>query len=82
MTQIVLDDELLDRAKEFASTEGRSLREVVEEALREKLFDLGRPKGKKHLELPVFHGTGLRPGVNLDSNAALLDLMDSEDGLR
>lgn len=29
--------------------------------------------------LPTFAGNGLRPGVSLDSNAALLDLMDGHD---
>ena len=32
------------------------------------------------VELPVFHGTGVMPGVDLSDTASLLDLMDKVDG--
>jgi hypothetical protein len=32
----------------------------------------------RRIELPTFRGHGLRPGVDLDNSAALLELMESD----
>ena len=32
-------------------------------------------------ELPVFGGSGVKPGVNIDCNADLLDFMDEAEGV-
>jgi len=81
MTTIALNDDILKLAEELASTEGRPLEAVFEDALREKLARGSSPIPNRSLRLPTFRGTGVRPGVNLDSNAALLDLMDEADDL-
>ena len=45
------------------------------EALELQLRPRRRP-ARKRVNLPTFRGNGVQPGVNLDNNAALLDLMD------
>lgn len=80
-TTIRLDDELLRGAKETAARTGRTLTGVIEDALREALARGGENARREHVPLPTFRGKGLRPGVDLDSTAALLELMD-EDAAR
>jgi hypothetical protein len=80
-TTVDIDDDLLRRAKEAAAKANRPLREVIEDALRESL-SRGKPgKHRRRIELPVSQEPwGLCPGVNLDDNASLLDLMERGDG--
>jgi hypothetical protein len=77
-TTINIDDTLLAEAKQVAARTGRSLTDVVEDALRESLHRRHRP-ARRAVELPVFGEEGLQPGVDLDDSAALLDLMDEDD---
>ena len=78
-TTIRLDDALLREAKAVAAASGRTLTELVEDALRETLARRRAGAGRKRLILRTFKGNGLRPGVDLDDSAALLDLMDRSD---
>ena len=48
---------------------------VIEDALRQSLMQR-QPKARKRVRLTVVSGKGLRPGVDLDDTASLLDLMD------
>ncbi len=76
-TTIRLDDELLRDAKQAASASGRTLTGLIEDALRESLARRHTRRGGAPVDLPTFKGGGgLQPGVDLDDNAALLDLMD------
>jgi hypothetical protein len=77
-TTIRLEDQLLREAKTLAASTGRSLTEVIEEALREKLARSYAPAAHEEVDLPTFSGK-LRPGVDLDDSASLLDLMDAWD---
>jgi hypothetical protein len=77
-TTIRIDDQLLGEAKQLAVRTGRTLTAVVEDALREVLNRQRRP-GRRTIELTTFGGNGLRPGVDLDDSAALMDLMDRAD---
>jgi hypothetical protein len=77
-TTINLDDALLAEAKQVAARTGRSLTDVVEDALRESLHRRHR-SARRDIELPVFGEDGLQPGVDLDDSAALLELMDEDD---
>jgi hypothetical protein len=79
-TTISIDGELLARAKAAAARSGRTLNAVVEDALRVALARTEEPK-QHRVPLPTFKGGGLRPGVNLNSNAELLDLMDEGEPL-
>jgi hypothetical protein len=79
-TTIKLDDELLIQAKAVAARTGRTLADVIEEAVRESFAR--RRNARQGLEvpaLPTFGSGGLRPGVDLDDSATLLDVMDGTD---
>lgn len=71
-TTIRLDDALLRRAKATAAMSGRTLNDLIADALRASLTDAATTLPV----LPTDGGGGLLPGVNLDDNSALLDLMD------
>jgi hypothetical protein len=75
-TTIRLNDDLLAQAKETAIRSGRTLTAVIEDALREALSRPEKPPKRRRTRL-ISSGKGwLRPGVNLDSSAELLDIMD------
>ena len=76
-TTIEIDDALLQAAKSHASRERKTLKAVVEQALRELLSG---PKGgvADGPPIPVRHGQGVQAGVDLTDNAALEDLMNAE----
>jgi hypothetical protein len=78
-TTVSIDDELLKQAKTVAASTGRTLSAVVEDALRLSLRRQPAPTARKPMSLPTFPGRGLQPGVDLDNNAALLDLMEESD---
>jgi hypothetical protein len=80
-TTIRLDDQLFAELKKTAAAEGRPLAAVIEDALRESLARRRAQPERVPVKLPSFRGGGLMPGVDLDSNAALLELMD-QDSLR
>jgi plasmid stability protein len=76
-TTIRLEDHLLREAKARAARAGRSLNDFIEEAVRAALQN--EVATQPSPPLPLFRGgRGLRAGVDLDSNAALLDLMDDD----
>ena len=77
-TTIRIDDALLVEAKTRAARSGRTLNEVVEAALRQS-FAFRDPAGGGRVALPVFAEGRLRPGVDLDDAASLLDVMDGRD---
>ena len=75
---IRLDDALLSEAKRYAAKTGYTVTGLIEDALRETLARHAANGARKRIEVTTFGGSGVRPGVNLGSNAALLDLMDEE----
>ena len=77
-TTIRLDDQLLKEAKATAAASGRTLTELVEDALREALARRQAVGRRQRVTLPTFKGA-LAPGVDLDDSASLLDLMDEPD---
>ncbi len=81
-TTVRLDQHLLREAKELAAKTGRTLTAVIEEALRENLARQRNRRTPSGASLPRFKGKGLRPGVDLDDNAGLLDLMNGESRSR
>lgn len=72
-TTLSLDDELLQMARERAAASGRTLSQVVEDALREALARYRTPDVQPRIRLPTDpgDGRGLRPGVDLDDSAGL-----------
>jgi hypothetical protein len=78
-TTVRLDDDLLREAKAHAAATRRTLTQLIEDALRESLARRAATAKHPRIELPVFRGSGLQPGVDLDSNAALLDIMEGTE---
>ena len=77
-TTIRMDDDLLEAVKAAAVGSGQTLTRFIEDAVRRQLAIGERVKTTTPPDLPIFSGDGVHPGVDLDSNAALLDLMDVE----
>ena len=93
-TTIRMDEELFAETKLFAARTGKTFQTVVEDALRMMLFrrqlptglprpstslppwDVGREGGAARIV--TFKGDGLQPGVDLDDNASLLELMEED----
>ena len=75
-TTIRLDDQLLSEAKALAARTGRTLTQVIQDALQQALSQRGDAGSSEPLRLPTFQGRGVRAGVDLDDSAGLLDLME------
>jgi predicted transcriptional regulator len=79
-TTVRLDDDLMRAVKRHALELGTTVTSVIAEALRERLHR-HRDRASSPpapLCLATAGEGGLRPGVDLDDSAALIDLM--EDG--
>ena len=78
-TTITLRDDIYREVKQVAAIEGCSVGSVIEDAI---ILLLARrsaapdTSGLHFPELPIFTGGGLMPGVDLDSNASLSELLD------
>jgi len=77
-TTIRLDEKLLREAKRLAAESGTTLTALIEESLREWI---ARKKAGTRTRPPVRVHTagkgGVRPGVDLDDTASLVDLMEA-----
>jgi len=78
-TTIRIEDHLLGQAKRLAAATGRTLTQVIEDALREVLARRRAPARRGEVRLRTVGGRGTQPGVDLDDSAALLDLLDRRD---
>ena len=73
-TTVRLPDELMRAAKRRAHETGRSLTQLLEDALRAELRGSSRTRRVAE-PLPTYNGSGLRPGVDLADTSELEDLM-------
>lgn len=73
-TSIDIDDQLLQYAKLRAIEQGCSLKQIVEDALRD--FLAHQPQQRRPISLQTFKGAGLKPGIDLNDNSRLSDIMD------
>lgn len=74
-TTIALPDQLLKSAKREARVRGLTLGRLVEAALRRELSRASVPMSAP--AVPVFRGgNGVRPGIDVTSNRALLEALD------
>lgn len=73
-TTVSIADELLEAAKRHARRRGLTLGSVIEDALRRELAS-DAARGPRP-QVPVFTGTGPRPGIDLASNRALHEVLD------
>ena len=74
-TTVRLPPGLMAQVKKLARDTGRSMTQVIEDALRAAVAR-GRAPAARHVTIVTFRGDGLQPGVDLDDSAALLDRMD------
>jgi len=73
-TTINIDEQLLTYAKLQAAQQGCTLKQVIEDALRE-FFSRHRLQ-QDPVKLETVSGAGLKPGVDLDNSRSLSDIMD------
>lgn len=76
-TTITVDDEVFRAFKQRAAERGTSLTYEIEEALRSELAASAEAADATPYEVPTFQGTAPVPEVDLNSNAALADMLDT-----
>ena len=74
-TTVRLPPGLMAQVKRLARDTGRSMTQVIEDALRVAVARTG-PSRPKTVTIVTVSGDGLRPGIDLDDTSALLDRMD------
>ena len=72
-----MDDDLIEAAKAAAIGAGQTLTRFIEDAVRRQLALHDEVGATSAPALPVFSGDGVLPGVDLDDNASLIDVMES-----
>jgi hypothetical protein len=75
-TTIQLDDDLLAQATKLASEKGCDLSHFIEETLRDKIAPAPPVALQSPVRLTTVGGHGVLPGVDLNSSAALLSLLE------
>ena len=73
-TTIDIADGLLTRAKRLARRRDTTLKQVIEDALREELRRQERPQARARLVTHAVRGRGLQPGLSWDDWQSLRDL--------
>jgi hypothetical protein len=73
-TTINIDEQLLIYAKIQATQQGCTLKQVIEDALRE-FFSHHRLE-RDPVKLETVSGASLKPGINLDDGRSLSDILD------
>ncbi|MDH4306461.1 MAG: ribbon-helix-helix protein, CopG family [Acidimicrobiia bacterium] len=77
-TTISIDDELHRKVKAVADRTGRTIGQVIEDAIQESLRRSS--SSRAIVPLPVFGREGVMPGVDLADSAGVRELM--EEGVR
>ena len=74
-TTIDLDDALLAKVKQVAARNHTSMASVIEDAVRQA-FATKKTSSRKKTRLTTVNGKGVRPGIDLDDMASLIDVME------
>ena len=74
-TTLNLDDQLMRSWKKRAAETGRTMTEMIEEALREMLTRPSPARGEREFRWVTVKGRG-RPGIDLSDRDFLLDFME------
>lgn len=77
-TTVSIADEVLRDARVRAAEEGRTLGELITEALRERLARRSGEQAREHFVAVTAGKGGTLPGVDITSNAAVRDLLDDD----
>lgn len=75
-TTIRISDDLYREVKALAARSGRTVAAVLEDAVRRGLIAGDRRPAQRYTVLAAGNG-GLRPGVDLSSNAAVTEALDA-----
>ena len=75
-TTLDLDESLLAELKRLAAETHRTVSAVAEDAIRETLARREVAEPREVAEFAIVNGEGLQPGVTLDDNATLRELLD------
>jgi hypothetical protein len=66
-----------DAPGQASRSKGRSnVHSLCEDALRDALKRRQSKTRRRQIKLPTFKGKGLRPGIDLDNSASLLEVME------
>ena len=79
MKTIELDERLFAEVEEVAAQTGQTATAVVEHAVRESFARRGKAPEPRRVQFTTDTGRGVRPGIDLDRNAELLDFMERGD---
>lgn len=74
-TTVTIDDQVFRDAKRQAADEGRTLSDLITEALRTRLA-LKHVATEKPYRMLTYGRGGPRPGIDITNNAAVRDAMD------
>ena len=77
-TTVRIDDDLYAAVKARAARSGRTVAEVIEDALRRAMTERRAEAATELPRLPTFGGSGVLPGIDLASNAALRNAMEED----
>jgi len=80
-TTLIIDDDVIERARAIAAKTRTPFRRIVNEALRAGLDHVERPARQRPYQTKP-HAMGLRPGRNLDNIQELLAQVEGEDFAR
>ena len=74
-TTISIDAGLLDEVRRRAAELSQTVSQVIEDSVRDSLLR-AQDTGRATFRVRPFPGGGYQPGVDLDDDAALAELMD------
>jgi hypothetical protein len=77
-TTLSIADEVLAYYRRLAAESHRTLSAVIEEGLREVAARRDAAEPRASADFTIVGGEGLQPGVTLDDNAALRELLDED----
>jgi predicted transcriptional regulator len=77
-TTIRIPDPLLQEAKRLAAETGRTLTDVISDALRSAIARRHTSEEATPVTLPTFGEGGTLPGIDLSDSSSLLDAMESK----
>jgi Ribbon-helix-helix protein, copG family len=78
-TTIRIDDELHRRVKHVADQSGRTIGQVIEDAIQVAFRP--EPKDEWNAPLPIFGGSGVMPGIDPSSQRSAEDAMGEDTSL-
>lgn len=80
-TTLNIDDSLITDAKALAREKGSTLTALFEDAVRVYVYRAKEVGKRERVALPTFGTRGggfVKPGIDLDDSAALLELMEED----